>query len=396
MKTKLFLSTITILLCTFFGFSQTVSLTGAGVGGWNNPPLAQNLMTSTDGGITFTIANVQITGSGGSAELKFMVNSDWGTTYGYSAAPGWPSGIGAAPGTNIPGLAGFWNVTFNLNTKAYSFTPGVNPNPEIKLAGTSTNPASGLVLTTTNGVNYSLPSVTLTAGNAKFNQTSSTNSWGGTVFPSGTASTSIATAITIPAGTYNVSFNRTTGAYDFQTTAVGIVGDFNSWGNDEVFTTTNAVNYTKTGLVIAANGNVKFRDNANWTYGFGGSTNPAAFPSGTAASPGNDIPVIAGTYNVTFNRSTLAYSFQNVLSVGDFEKKSFKVYPNPASENWNFYSENEIIKSVTILDILGKTIVTKSNNSNELNINVTNLESGMYFAKITSDKGTESIKLGKN
>ncbi len=392
MKTKL------LLLLAFFAisatsFAQIVHLTGAGVGGWNNPPLAQNLMSTTDN-VNFTISNVQITGSGGSAELKFMVNSDWNTTYGFSAAPGWPSGVAAAPGTNIPGVAGFWNVAFNLTTKAYSFTPGVNPNPEIKIAGTSTNPASGIVLTTSNGINYSLPSVTLTAGNAKFNQSSSPNSWGGTAFPAGTAATSTGTAITIPAGTYNISFNRNTGAYSFQNTSVALIGDFNSWSADEAMTTTNAVTYTKTGLVIPSNGNIKFRDNGNWTYGFGGSTNPSAFPTGTAASPGNDIPITAGTYNVSFNRSTFAYTFQT-LSTENFQKYNFDFFPNPTKDSWNFSSTSNALESISIIDVLGKTVIAVTPNSLQATVDATSLTPGVYFAKVSANNKVQTVKLVK-
>ncbi len=38
----------------------------------------------------------------------------------------------------------------------------------------------------------------------------------------------------------------------------------------------------------------------------GGTT----FPSGTAVENGGDIPLTSGYYNITFNKNTLAYSFQ--------------------------------------------------------------------------------------
>ncbi len=39
---------------------------------------------------------------------------------------------------------------------------------------------------------------------------------------------------------------------------------------------------------------------------WGGTT----FPSGTAVENGGDIPLTSGYYNITFNKNTLAYSFQ--------------------------------------------------------------------------------------
>ena len=72
MKTKLLL--LAAILFGLMSQAQVVHLTGAGVGGWNNPPLAQNLMSTTDN-INYTLSNIQITGSGGSAEFKFMIDN---------------------------------------------------------------------------------------------------------------------------------------------------------------------------------------------------------------------------------------------------------------------------------------------------------------------------------
>jgi hypothetical protein len=53
----------------------------------------------------------------------------------------------------------------------------------------------------------------------------------------------------------------------------------------------------------------KFKQNHAWTINWGSS----AFPSGTGTQDGDNIPVSpAGTYLVTFNRSTGAYNFTNI------------------------------------------------------------------------------------
>ena len=112
------------------------------------------------------------------------------------------------------------NVTFNMSTGAYSFTI-----PSVALVGAATpwgwptgaaGEIDGGVMASTDGINYMLSNVTLTAGGAKFREQNSWNvQWGGDGgFPNGTGSQG-GTDIMVAAGTYDVSLNRTTGAYAF-------------------------------------------------------------------------------------------------------------------------------------------------------------------------------------
>jgi len=96
----------------------------------------------------------------------------------------------------------------------------------------------------------------------------------------------------------------------FQAQSIGIVGDFNNWGSDVVMTTTDNENYSLVAYTFPISGNVKFRQDGAWTNNWGA----AGFPSGTAAAIGANIPVPAGTYDVTFNLTTLAYNFTTVSS----------------------------------------------------------------------------------
>jgi len=52
----------------------------------------------------------------------------------------------------------------------------------------------------------------------------------------------------------------------------------------------------------------KFRQDANWTVNWGGTT----FPSGTGVPDGPNIEATAGYYYVTFNTSSLAYNFAEI------------------------------------------------------------------------------------
>lgn len=92
--------------------------------------------------------------------------------------------------------------------------------------------------------------------------------------------------------------------------SIGIVGDATSgWETDIVMNTTDGITYTITAYTFK-NGGAKFRQDNAWAINWGSN----AFPSGTGTQNGPNIPVIAGKYDVTFNRITGAYNFANTAN----------------------------------------------------------------------------------
>ncbi len=394
MKTKLLFSSIAIFLCSLVSIGQTVlSITGTAVGGWG----VDTDMTTTDG-VTYTLTNKTFT----AGLVKFREAHDWAVAYGFTpaSAPGFPTGVGINNGTNIPVPAGTYNVTFNLTTKAYSFIPGVSLYPVINLIGTAVTPDGNtdVVMVTNDGISYNKESYTFNAGKAKFRKDSNwTTNWSSAAFPSGTGVQGGVDINVLP-GTYNVNFNYTSGVYTFTPVVVSIIGDATPgvWATDTNMTTTDNITYTINNIALVA-GSLKFRDNGSWNFNYGAAS-ASNFPSGTGAFDSNiNIAVLAGTYNITFNRSTLAYSFQNAaLGVNNFEKSKFKIYPNPSPDNWNFTSANEDIKSIQIVDILGKIVLSKSISATTTVIDASSLTKGIYFAKIETEKSLGTIQLVKN
>ncbi|WP_026704341.1 T9SS type A sorting domain-containing protein [Flavobacterium soli] len=176
------------------------------------------------------------------------------------------------------------------------------------------------ILSTTDNITYTITGlVVLDAaqnadGGAKFRQDGAwTINWGNANFPSGVATQNGSNILTV-AGTYDVTFNRITGAYSFTNVVsfplIGILGDAVSAngfdGPDVDMFTSDGINYTLNNYTFTT-GDAKFRENDQWTNSWGSS----AFPSGTALlnDPNSNIPVVGGTYNVTFNKTTLAYNF---------------------------------------------------------------------------------------
>lgn len=83
-----------------------------------------------------------------------------------------------------------------------------------------------------------------------------------------------------------------------------------------------------------------------------------------------------------------------VLGTDEFEATEFNVYPNPTNNVWNVKS-SQTIESVLVYDLLGKQVISLEGNSNEAQIDASVLPAGLYFAKITTELGTNSIKLIK-
>jgi hypothetical protein len=186
-----------------------IAIIGAGAGGWpSDPHVDANAMTTTDG-VTYTISHIALT----TGPIKFRQDNSWNNNWGGTT---WLSG--ATAGSDIPAVGGNYNGTFNKTTGAYSFTlntiavvgSGVGGWPTGAPGEVDTN-----VMSTTNGIDYTLNGLVVTNGAAKFRENNDwgTN-WGGVGFPSGTTAGSDINAV---AGTYNLSFNRITGAYNFGT-----------------------------------------------------------------------------------------------------------------------------------------------------------------------------------
>jgi hypothetical protein len=292
---KLFLFTIAIVLFSLNSSAQSISMIGDAVSGWST-----DVVMSTTDNVNFTLSNFTFSNGG----AKFRQNADWGTNWGANA---FPSGTANLNGSNIPVTAGIYDVSFNISTRAFSFSAVATGFDAISISGTA-GPGlnADVAMLTVDGVNYSLNNCALTAGTLLFRKNnSSAVTWGSSSFPTGTATQGGAAMIVTP-GTYDITFNKTTGAYSFVFAQIGIIGSGTAglWDTDTMMSTSDGVHYSLEGAVLTA-GELKFRQNQSWTINWGANT----FPVGTATLNGNNIAVVAGTYSVTFNKDTGAFNF---------------------------------------------------------------------------------------
>jgi hypothetical protein len=99
-------------------------------------------------------------------------------------------------------------------------------------------------------------------------------------------------------------------------------------------------------------------------------------------------------YNAPIETNFANTTFQ-ALSNPSFEiDNSISVYPNPAKNSVNVKSEF-IIQSIALYDVQGRLLVTKLVNESKSLIDISDKSNGIYFLKITSDKGTKVEKVIK-
>lgn len=96
------------------------------------------------------------------------------------------------------------------------------------------------------------------------------------------------------------------------------------------------------------------------------------------------------TVNFVWNAPQQALSIPEALKTDNF-----KVFPNPTLDSWNI-SSNQNVTNIEVFDILGKQVLKIQPNDSNVFIDASELKSGIYLTKITSEKGVKTVKLIKN
>lgn len=83
-----------------------------------------------------------------------------------------------------------------------------------------------------------------------------------------------------------------------------------------------------------------------------------------------------------------------IVRIEDFSiENSLRMHPNPASGNVVFSLKDENLQNIQIFDIRGSLVFSEENiSSNEKTISIEILNSGIYFTKVTSEKGQTAVK----
>lgn len=311
MKRSLLFVLISILS---FGISEaqitSVGLIGSATpGGWDADT---NMVQDADSAHIWTIS---ITLTDGAA--KFRADDEWTVNWGSDT---YPVGVGTQDGSDIPVIAGDYLITFNSNTGDYYF----EYDSPIGIIGSATpnywtnewDSDINLIPDTSAAQDTDIFFVTLDlkAGAAKFRADDDwAVNWGSSVFPLGTG-TQNGDDIPIPqSGSYDITFNRSTGVYFFLEnvtyTTVGIIGDATEGGWDMPTAMTKDPDDGNVWTLSAqlGDGGLQFSgDDGEVIWG------GVDFPEGTATFTGDTIPVTSGKYLIRLNTKTGQYSFTRI------------------------------------------------------------------------------------
>ena len=82
------------------------------------------------------------------------------------------------------------------------------------------------------------------------------------------------------------------------------------------------------------------------------------------------------------------------LSAPDFVLPNFKYYPNPVQHTLTISNTSDI-EEIEIIAVSGKSVLTKKINNTHSDIDLSNVASGFYFLKVTSEGKTKTIKIVK-
>jgi uncharacterized repeat protein (TIGR01451 family) len=104
-------------------------------------------------------------------------------------------------------------------------------------------------------------------------------------------------------------------------------------------------------------------------------------------------------FNPAIVTNTFNTEFVSALSISEFENKDkeFVVYPNPTNGIVAISSKNNsnLIDTIIVNNVLGKTILTREINSFSSEIDLSNVSKGIYFIKIKSGEQERVMKIVK-
>jgi len=115
-------------------------------------------------------------------------------------------------------------------------------------------------------------------------------------------------------------------------------------------------------------------------------------PKATAAI-GDTMSAQVGIY-FDFNTAVLtntATTTIQVLAAQVFDKDTFTIYPNPANGRVNLIVQDIAQATVSVTDVLGKTVLTSVINGTEASLDIAHLTTGMYFITLTAE-GKQMMK----
>lgn len=171
--------------------------------------------------------------------------------------------------------------------------------------------------------------------------------------------------------------------------STGFTYDINIWidfNND--FDFNDAGELVKTG--IACTSTIPNTVDASFLMPLTAPTGPHRMRIGTA-DDGQvpPAPCYSGAYGVT-----LDFTVDTTLGSNSFDTSNFVAYPNPVKDVLNL-SYKSAISNVKVINLLGQEVVNAKANTNDVQVNMSALNAGVYIVNVTVDDIVHSIKVIK-
>ena len=99
-------------------------------------------------------------------------------------------------------------------------------------------------------------------------------------------------------------------------------------------------------------------------------------------------------FNPAIVTNTCTTEFVPLLGVNAFAPDTFEYYPNPTSDIVTFNLKN-ISTTIEVMDVLGKTLLTKTANNSNASIDLSSLSNGMYLVKVKAAGQEKIVKIIK-
>lgn len=114
----------------------------------------------------------------------------------------------------------------------------------------------------------------------------------------------------------------------------------------------------------------------------------------TQRTPGETVYIRVWEYSNDEEEPFSISAWSASLSVPGFNNANFKAYPNPVSNILNL-TYDQTISDVSIFNLLGQNVVSKTINDTNGAIDMSGLPSGSYLVKVTAEGQTKTIKVIK-
>ncbi len=89
------------------------------------------------------------------------------------------------------------------------------------------------------------------------------------------------------------------------------------------------------------------------------------------------------------------FTVDQTLSNNSFVESQFKVYPNPVKDILSVENDLNTVSKLTISDINGRVVKVVEIESDKVNVNISELQRGVYIAQFVSDQGSFTKKIIK-